>query len=193
MNDLLKFAINAHGGMERWNTLSRITADVSIGGGLWPAKGKGGILDRLQVQVDCHRQHVEYWPFRADGQRSVFEPDRVSILGADGRVVESRDHPRASFDGHARDTQWTDLDLVYFSGYAMWTYLTTPFSSAMTTLLTCWAACHQLTWRRTPSYLPALLFPRTVAYTRDSATVIPPPGGLPYRSIFMIFGSNSLT
>ena len=33
--------------------------------------------------------------------------------------------------GHEVDTPWDQLQLAYFAGYAMWTYLTTPFLLAM--------------------------------------------------------------
>src|SRR6266436_9935273 len=34
---------------------------------------------------------------------------------------------RASFAGHDRATQWDQLQRLYFSSYAMWNSLTTPF------------------------------------------------------------------
>jgi len=37
------------------------------------------------------------------------------------------DNPRASFADHVRSTQWTELQLAYFVGYAMHNYMTTPF------------------------------------------------------------------
>jgi hypothetical protein len=35
--------------------------------------------------------------------------------------------PRQSFNGHTLQTPWTDLQLAYFAGCAMWTYLNFPF------------------------------------------------------------------
>jgi hypothetical protein len=127
MNDLLDLAISAHGGMERWNQLTRIDASVAIGGALWPSKGQGGVLDQVTVSVDCHDQRVAYAPFGAAGGRGVYRPEQVAIETGDGRLVKSRNDPRSSFQGHARETPWDDLQLLYFAGYAMWTYLTTPF------------------------------------------------------------------
>jgi len=43
-------------------------------------------------------------------------------------VVEALDQPRASFAGHTPGTPWTALQLAYFVGTAMWTYLTQPFT-----------------------------------------------------------------
>jgi hypothetical protein len=42
-------------------------------------------------------------------------------------TVEALDDPRGSFATHAFDTPWTRIQLAYFVGTAMWTYLTQPF------------------------------------------------------------------
>lgn len=36
-------------------------------------------------------------------------------------------NPRAAFQGHTVETAWDDLHLAYFSSYAIWNYLNTPF------------------------------------------------------------------
>jgi hypothetical protein len=79
--------------------------------------------------IDCHWQHVVYSPFISSKQRSVYAPNRTAAVETtdDGKIVESRDNPRAAFEGHGRETQWDNLHPIYFSGYAMWTYLTSPF------------------------------------------------------------------
>jgi hypothetical protein len=127
MSELLDKAIAAHGGWDRWRAASKISAHAAIGGGLWGLKGKGGILSDVRVQLDPHRQHLEYSPFGAPGRHSVFETDLTTIETDDGQVVEERVDPRAAFAGHGLTTPWDDQHLIYFSGYAMWTYLTTPF------------------------------------------------------------------
>ena len=45
--------------------------------------------------------------------------------------MRERPEPRSSFDGHDILTPWDPLDRAYFNGYAMWTYLTTPFFMTM--------------------------------------------------------------
>jgi hypothetical protein len=52
---------------------------------------------------------------------------RVEIRDGDGTAVEVLDDPRPSFSAHAFGTPWTRLQLAYFVGTAMWTYLTQPF------------------------------------------------------------------
>lgn len=45
MNGLAKFAMDAHGGLNRWRQLKTISARLVQGGVLWGLKGKDGILN----------------------------------------------------------------------------------------------------------------------------------------------------
>ena len=65
---------------------------------------------------------MEFFDVPREGQRGIFEPDRVRIDGGD----ERRD-PRAGFKRLRRQVHWDDLDLLYFAGYAWWNYLAFPF------------------------------------------------------------------
>ena len=84
----------------------------------------------------------------------------MAIETVTGDVVEVLDRPRASFAGHALESQWTTLQLSYFVGTAMWTYLSQPFTFALpgfeTTELDPWQEAGE-EWRRLhvvwPSYL----------------------------------------
>jgi hypothetical protein len=71
MNDLLARVIAAHGGPERWNAFTTLTATIVTGGAFGAMKGL------------------------------------------------------------VQDTPWDPLHRAYFNGYALWTYLTTPFLMAM--------------------------------------------------------------
>jgi hypothetical protein len=127
MNDLLELAVAAHGGQKRWQDLRRLSAHVAIGGAVWKLKGWPGAVADSHVDVDPHRQHVEYRPFLGADQYSVYEPHRTAIKAASGETVGQREAPRKSFEGHSLTTPWDTQHLVYFSGYAIWTYLTAPF------------------------------------------------------------------
>ena len=125
MNRLAKQAIEAHGGLERWNHFLTLSAQLTQGGELWAAKGKAGILDDVTVTVDLREQKASHWPFGTPDRRSHFEPQRVAIEDANGKVLEELLQPRASFEGHA--ASWNHLQLAYFAEYAMWTYVNIPF------------------------------------------------------------------
>ena len=45
--------------------------------------------------------------------------------------VKERLHPSEHAEGKAVDAPWDVLDRAYFNGYALWTYLTTPFHFVM--------------------------------------------------------------
>jgi hypothetical protein len=51
MDALLSEVLKAHGGLERWSELSRITAQLSIGGPIWAAKGWSGALAQETVEI----------------------------------------------------------------------------------------------------------------------------------------------
>jgi hypothetical protein len=186
--DLLDLTVEAHGGLDRWNTLSRARAHVSAGGGLWTLKHQEGVLADTTVTVELDRQWTSHEPFAERGLRSVFTTDHVAVESTDGHVVEERDRPREAFAGHTRDTPWDHLHVVYFGGYAMWTYLTTPFvftrprcststtaasSVATTTPPRSWRAAPQRTTAPSTSASTASSCPPAVGCIRWTATGVP--------------------
>lgn len=128
MNDLRDFAIASHGGMDRWNELSTVTTRMRAGGVLWALKGQDGVINDSTVRVDLHRQLVSHAPFGGPDLHDTYTPGTVTIENAHDEVLEKRSDPRTAFTGHALETPWDRLHLAYFTGYAMWTYLTQPFS-----------------------------------------------------------------
>ena len=131
MNDLLARAIAAHGGLDRWNTFKRMTVTLVTGGGLWPMKGLEQDPNPREETVTLHEETASVSPFGQPDWRTAFTPDRVAIETTTGALVRERLDPRASFAGHVMNTPWDPLHRAYFNGYAMWTYLTTPFLMAM--------------------------------------------------------------
>jgi hypothetical protein len=131
MSELRDLVIDAHGGIERWNKVKTIEGDMSITGGLWARKGWPTALKNVHVTAAARKQWISYQPFTGEGMRSSWTPDNTAIETLDGKPVKDRKNPRAAFDGHTVETPWDDLHLAYFSGYAMWNYLNTPFIFAL--------------------------------------------------------------
>lgn len=158
MNELAKLAIEAHGGLEHWNSFTTLSAHLIQGGVLWAAKGKAGVLDDVTVTVDLRNEKASHWPFGSPDRRSRFEPQRVALENANGKVLEELLRPRSSFQGHTLETPWSDLQLAYFAGYAMWTYLNTPFLLARSGVeseeVEPWQEAGE-TWRRLKVRFPA--------------------------------------
>lgn len=126
MNDLLRFAVDAHGGLSRWNRLKTVKAGLSITGAIWHVKGKPNVLKDVTIEAQLHQERLTMH-FEGQDKRSVFEPNRVSLETEAGRLSESRNDPRTAFRGHTPETPWDDLHVAYFSSYALWNYLTIPF------------------------------------------------------------------
>ncbi len=131
MNDLLVAVLEAHGGLARWNQFSTVRAQIVTGGGLWALKGLTQDPAPRQETVSLREEFASVAPFGQANWRTNFRPERVAIETLDGEVVRERDNPRASFYGHTMNTPWDPLHRAYFNGYALWTYLTTPFFMAL--------------------------------------------------------------
>jgi len=126
MTDLLQAALDAHGGLSRWNQLKTVKASLSITGAIWQLKGKPDVLKDVSVEAQLHKE-ILTTHFNGQGKRTVFEPKRITVQTESGRLVSSRDDPRAAFRGHTQQTPWDDVHVAYFSSYALWNYLTIPF------------------------------------------------------------------
>ena len=126
MSELRDFVLDAHG-VARWKTARMIEGDMSITGLLWARKGWPDALKQVHVMADTESQRASYQPFTKPDWRSVYQPEAVAIETQDGKSIKSRVNPRAAFQGHTVETAWDDLHLAYFSGYAIWNYLNTPF------------------------------------------------------------------
>jgi hypothetical protein len=131
VNDLLEKAIAAHGDLERWQTRKQLTVTAVSSGGLFALKGMPQDATPREQTVTLHEQTASVSPFGQPDWRTSFAARRVAIETTAGVVVRERSEPRASFDGHDLLTAWDPLHRAYFNGYAMWTYLTTPFLLAM--------------------------------------------------------------
>ena len=127
MIPLLDAIFNAHGGLERWRRYSKIEIDAVTTGGLFPLKGLLTDTSTRRMTVWLREEHASVRPFGAPDQRTDFTPRRLAIEKLDGRVVAEATFPRSIFIGHGLSTAWQPMHRAYFNGYAMWTYLTTPF------------------------------------------------------------------
>jgi hypothetical protein len=130
LSKLLDQVMEAHGGLDRWQNASAIHARVRTGGLLVRTRVPGNRFADYRITVDVQEPRTVIDPFPNDGQRGVFERGTVRIENREGDTVISRTHPRPMFFGRSglrRNIRWDALDSVYFAGYAMWCYLTTPY------------------------------------------------------------------
>jgi hypothetical protein len=157
MNELLARILDAHGGMDRWNSYNKVAATIVSGGGLFALKGAPQDSTPRRMTVWLHEERSSVVPYGAPDQRTMFTPDRIAIEKLDGTLVAERRAPKDSFAGHQMSTPWDALDRAYFNGEAVWTYLTTPFLLAMDGVhveeTDAWQE-GQETWRVLRAYFP---------------------------------------
>ncbi|WP_454792093.1 hypothetical protein [Mycolicibacterium lutetiense] len=175
---LLDEVIAAHGGLDRWKQVDSIRIHQIIGGGLWKLKGVDGILDDSVVEIRTKEQRAWHSPLPRPGFHSSYRPQQVLIEtdGESPQVVETLTSPRESFAGHTLETPWTPLQLAYFAGYAMWTYLSEPYSltfpGVYTEELGEWSEDGE-TWRRL-----GVRYPDSIATHSTHQTLYVDPDGL---------------
>ncbi|MFZ3271327.1 MAG: hypothetical protein WA285_22430, partial [Mycobacterium sp.] len=56
MSNLLEVAVSAHGGQDRWDSVTSIDVAASITGTTWFVKGKGDALKNVRFEVDTTRE-----------------------------------------------------------------------------------------------------------------------------------------
>jgi hypothetical protein len=157
LNELLEFAVEAHGGLERWRRVINITARLSIGGLIVANSGWESALANIAVRIDARDQHAVLSPITGTDRRCLFTRDRVAIEANDGLVIDERFDPRASFEREDFQVAWNALQLTYFTSCALWTVLTVPFVLMQpgfeTEELEPWAEDGEI-WRRLRAVFP---------------------------------------
>jgi len=126
MQDLLEFAVNAHGGINQWHKFKGIRLEASIGGLVFDMKGQQGIFQKVVIELDNKAPHVTYTPFSKSGHSGMFSPEYVAHKNGN-MIVQERSSPRESFNDLNQESRWDLLHALYFGGYAIWNYLTAPF------------------------------------------------------------------
>jgi hypothetical protein len=127
LDDVLALAIDAHGGMNRWEQLSRFRATASITGPLCVLTGRPGLLTDVVLEGETRDQRLRITPFPSAGRHATWAPDRQTIETSEGAVLVERRDPASAFRGRARDFPWDDLQVAYFASEANWNYFAAPF------------------------------------------------------------------
>ena len=174
MNNLLETALEAHGGLRRWNELTEVKVNASITGAIWSIKSKADSLKDVVMTISTQTERL-VTDFPGQDKRTIFEPDRIVMERLDGTLIEARDDPEKSFEWQQRETPWDDIHVAYFQGEALWTYLNTPFLYTNEGFETEEIASIQVegeTWRRLK-----IIFPDSVkSHTREQISCFGPDG-----------------
>ncbi len=127
MSELLDFVLDAHGGLANWRNVTTIDLHLTMRGRLLQVKQQPQGLQGALVKLSTRQPRTLISPFPYPGARGLFENRAVAIQTDAGKQVAALDRPRPTFAGHERTTPWSDLQFLYFIGYAFWNYFTAPF------------------------------------------------------------------
>ena len=103
MNELPARILDAHGGMDRWNSYQKVGATIVTGGGFFALKGVLQDANPRRMTVWLHEERSSVVPYGAPDLRTMFSPDRIAIEKLDGTLVAERaqGHLRRPSDEHA--------------------------------------------------------------------------------------------
>src|SRR5258708_8130407 len=126
MNSLLKFAIDAHGGLERWNEWDYLTADLSVTGAIWHVKGKPDFLKDIHIELSLHAERL-ITHLVAQNKRFFFTPSRLTLEDESGKLISARNDPRSAFEGQSYETPCDYFHPASFHSLPPRTSSTIPF------------------------------------------------------------------
>jgi len=56
MSDLLAFAVEAHGGLPRWDEFKTLRTELSVAGAIWSIKQQPGLLADKIFEIETHTE-----------------------------------------------------------------------------------------------------------------------------------------
>jgi hypothetical protein len=128
--DLLRLAIEAHGGEARWREVGALDLRYTAGGLAFAMKLRGLRPQRFDAHVDTRAPRATLRSFPRAGRRGVLDGRSVRIETDAGEQVAARERPADEYRRPRRLVRWDDLDQLYFAAYAIWGYATAPFHLA---------------------------------------------------------------
>lgn len=131
MEKILSNAIEAHGGLKRWQNFNMVQASIRSGGLLFNVHNLPQDPTLRRVTAWLHEQRSSVRPFGAADNFADFTSNRIAIQTDGGKTLLERKGTPDELHDHMKEGIWDPLDRATFTGYALWTYLTTPFFMLM--------------------------------------------------------------
>jgi hypothetical protein len=171
---LLDDAIDASGGLARWDSLSRFTLHLSVGGTLFSRAGHAREFKDVTAEGSTRTQSVRFTGITGGEHCGSFQPDAITIESPEGEVLRTWSNPYPGFPELGAPWLADELHLVFFCGVAIWNYLTVPFLLARADVvveeLPPWQDNNE-TWRRLRAQFPSDLpthAPEQIFYFDDN-------------------------
>ena len=132
MTHLLQRALDAHGGLERWGAAQQVRVRLRSGGRMFDVRLQGRTISGAtragaEVRFGTDAPQAVFEGFPRPGHRGYFERGSVRIQSDAGDRSLHRADARQAFSKLRHKLSWDTLDALYFIGYALWNYVSTPF------------------------------------------------------------------
>ncbi len=147
--ELAEQVIHAHGGTDRWRSISRFSAHVSIGGELLPPPERSPPLDVPHVEVggyqlvttprsrptlrelvmegETHRPFAKLFGSSDMTRYGVYSPGRSEFRGMSGALISAQDAPLAALTQRGGDPPLEALDRLFLISALIWAAVVGPF------------------------------------------------------------------
>src|ERR1700719_4591174 len=89
MTDLLVLALEAHGGLKNWKSVTGVDLRLTLGGYLFEIKQHPDGLRTALVKVDARRPRTLIVPFPEQGKRGIYQEGKVWVQTDAGRWSRS--------------------------------------------------------------------------------------------------------
>ena len=128
MNDSLIQRINeAHGGFIRWQQVESVQLNINIFGPILITKFKSPWLPNITANIYTDKPYVSFHNFPEAGMTSIFDGFDVYIYNQNDKIISERNFQNKDQLISKPRLRWDHEDLVHFLGYALWSYICTPF------------------------------------------------------------------
>lgn len=133
---LLDDVIDASGGRDHWNSLSRFTLHLSLGGLLLSQVGLSSHFKDVIAEGSIPAPSVRFTGITGGQRCGSFRPEVVTIESLDGEVLRTWHNPNLQESLRAQSSaDDEEIHLVFLCGLAVWTSLAMPFFLASTDAL----------------------------------------------------------
>lgn len=120
--------LEAHGGLKRWNELTKVTVTIVSGGKLFNLINQPQDGTTRQLEVWLHERSLTMTPYGGPDKKTNFTANRIAIETLNGKVISECIGSIEELHNQMKVDGWDALDRAYFNGYANWTYNTLFYS-----------------------------------------------------------------
>ncbi|WP_428232756.1 hypothetical protein [Flavobacterium sp.] len=120
MKKIITKITQAHGGIQRWNKLEKVTAQMRSSGKFFELRGLAPDDSIREMTVFLHEKKASLWPFGSIDKRISFACSRIAVETICGELLLKRTGTLEKTNNPMTGDSWDVLDRANFNGYASW-------------------------------------------------------------------------